>query len=52
MKFQLLIKIKISIKKFRALGLSDVVFITLINVKMATMVGILTFIMRINFVLS
>ena len=46
-----------------ALGLSDVVFIMLINVKMptivmlinvemTTIVGILTFISRINFVLS
>ena len=35
-----------------ALGLSDVVFIMLINVKMPMIVGILTFISRINFVLS
>ena len=47
-KFQLLIKTKI--KKFLALSLSDVVFIMLINVKMPTVVGILTFISRINFV--
>ena len=39
-------------KKFLALSLSDVVFIMLINVKMPTIVGILTFISRINFVLS
>ena len=39
-------------KKFLALGLSDVVFIMLINVKMPTIVGILTFMSRINFVLS
>ena len=38
--------------KFLALSLSDVVFIMLINVKMLTIVGILTFISRINFVLS
>ena len=38
--------------KFLALSLSDVVFIMLINVKMPTIVGILTFISRINFVLS
>ena len=40
------------IKKFLALGLSDVVFIMLINVKMPTVVGILTFMSMINFVLS
>ena len=39
-------------KKFIALGLSDVVFIMLINVKKLTIVGILTFMSRINFVLS
>ena len=37
-------------KKFLALSLSDVVFIMLINVKMPTIVGILTFMSRINFV--
>ena len=52
MKFQLLIKIKIPTKKFLALSLSDVVFIMLINVKMPTVVGILTFMSRINFMLS
>ena len=31
---------------------SDVVFIMLINIKMPTIVGILTFMSRINFVLS
>ena len=53
-KFQLLIKTKIPTngKKFLALSLSDVVFIMLINVKMQTTVGILTFMSRINFVLS
>ena len=35
-------------KKFLGLSLSDVVFIMLINVKMPTRVGILTFISRIN----
>ena len=39
-------------KRSLALSLSDVVFIMLINVKMPTIVGILTFISRINFVLS
>ena len=39
-------------KKFLALSLSDLVFIMLINVKMPTTVGILTFMSRINFVLS
>ena len=38
-------------KKFLALSLSDVVFIMLINVKMP-MIGILTFMGRINLVLS
>ena len=37
-------------KKFLALSLSDVVFIMLIKVKMPTIVGILTFMSRINFV--
>ena len=40
------------IKKFLALSVSDVVFIMLINVKMSTIVGILTFMNWINFVLS
>ena len=52
-KFQLLIKIKYrQMKKFLALSLSDSVFIMLINVKMPTVVGILTFMSRINFVLG
>ena len=37
-------------KKSLALSLSDVVFIMQINVKMPTIVGILTFMSRINFV--
>ena len=37
---------------FLALSLSDTVFIMLTNVKMPTIVGILTFMSRINFVLS
>ena len=37
-------------KKFLALSLSDVVFIMLVNDKMPTIVGILTFMSRINFV--
>ena len=53
MKFQLLIKTKILInKEVLALSLPAVVFIMLINVKIPTLVGILTFISRINFVLS
>ena len=40
------------IKKFLPFNLSDVAFIMLINVKMPTIVGILTFMSRINFVLS
>ena len=52
-KFQLLIKLKYRLmKKFFALSLSDVIFIMLINVKMPTIVGILTFMRGINFVLS
>ena len=39
-------------KKFLALSLSEVVFIMLINVKLPSIVGILTFMSRINFVLS
>ena len=53
MEFQLLIKIKcLQMKEFLAISLSDVVFILLINVKMPTIVGILTFMSRTNFVLS
>ena len=51
-KFQLLVKTKIPTKKFLALSLFDVAFIMLINVKMPTIVGILTFMSKINFVLS
>ena len=47
MKFQLLIKTKVLTK-----SLSDVVFIMLIHVKMPTIVGILTFISMLNFVLG
>ena len=39
-------------KKFLALSVSGVVFIMLINVKMPTIFGILTFMSRINFVPS
>ena len=39
-------------KKFIVLSLSDIVFIMLINVKMPTIVGILTFMSRIKFMLS
>ena len=39
-------------KMFLALSLSDAVLIMLINVKMSTIVGILTLMSRINFVLS
>ena len=52
MKFQLLIKTKMLIKIFLAFKLSDGVFILLINVKMPTIVGILTFMSRINFMLN
>ena len=39
-------------KKFLALSLSDALFIMLINLKIPTIVGILTLMSRINFVLS
>ena len=53
MEFQLLIKTKI-LKNifFLVLKNSGVVFILQINVEMATIVGILTFMSRINFMLS
>ena len=38
-------------KKFLALSLLDVVLIMIINAEMPTIVGILTFMSRINFVL-
>ena len=48
-KFQVLIKLKYrKIKKFFALSLSDIVFAMLVNVKMPTIVGILSFMSRIN----
>ena len=40
------------VKKFLAFSLSDVVFIMLINVKMPTIVGNLTYMSRIDIVLS
>ena len=40
------------VKKFLALSHSDIEFILLINVKMSTIVDILTFMSRIDFVLS
>ena len=56
MKIQLLIKIKmLKIKRyscFTLASLSDVEFILLISVKMPTIVGILTFMSRISFMLS
>ena len=53
MKFQMLIKTNmLKNKYFLAFKLSDVVFIMLINVKMPTIVGILTFMSMINFMLS
>ena len=49
-KFQLLIQTKVPTnEEVFALSLSDVVFIMLINVKMPTSVGILTFMRRIHF---
>ena len=53
MKFHLPLKTKkLKIKTFLAFKLSNVVFIMLINVKMPTFVGILTFMSIINFMLS
>ena len=52
MTFQKLIKTKILKYFFFALNHSDVVFILLINVKMPTIIGILTFMSRININLS
>ena len=46
------IKIYLKNKDFSAFKLPDVVFVLLTNVKMPTIVGILTFISRINFMLS
>ena len=55
-KVQLLIKTKIPTNKevlaLTCLSVSDVVFIMLINIKMPTVVGILTFMSGINFMLS
>ena len=45
-------EIYLSLGLLSPLSLSDAVFIMLINVKMPTIVGILTFMSRINFVLS
>ena len=54
MKFQLLTKTKMlrKINTFLAFKLSDVLFIMLIHVKMPTIVGILTFMSMMNFMLS
>ena len=52
MKFQLLIKTKmVKNKDFLAFKLSDVVFVMLINVKVSTIVGILTSMSIIKFML-
>ena len=53
LKFQLLIKTKVLKKNtFLSSKLSKSIFIMLINVKMPTIVGILTFMSMINFVPS
>ena len=52
MKFQMLIKTKMLIKTTFAFKLLDAVLIMLINVKMPTILGILTSMSRINFMLS
>ena len=48
----MLIQFEMLRKTFLAFRWSDVVFIMLINIKMPTIVGILTFMSRMNFVLS
>ena len=45
-------KTKMLKKDFLALKLPDAVFILLINVKMPTIIGILTFMSRMNLMLS
>ena len=52
MKFHQLIKSKMLKKFFKLFKFSDVVFIMLINVKMPTIVGILTFMTMIHFTLN
>ena len=53
MEFQLCIRTKCCKNKdFLAFKLSDAVFIMLINVKMPTIVGILTFMSTINFIVE
>ena len=53
MKFQLLIKTKmVKNKDFLTFKLSGVVFVMLINVKMQTIVGILKYMIMINFMLG
>ena len=52
-ELQMLIKTKmLKNKDFLAFMLSDFAFMLLINVKMPTIVGILMFMSRINFILS
>ena len=53
MRFQLLTKTKmLKIINFLGFKLSDVVFSMLVNVKMPTTVGIITFMSMIDFILS
>ena len=52
MKFQQLIKLIMLKNRLLTFNLSDDVFIMLINVKMSTIVSILTFMSMINFMLS
>ena len=52
MKFQLIKAKMLKMKNFLAFKLSGIVFIMVINVKMPTIVGILTFMNMINFMLS
>ena len=51
-EIQLLIKTIMLKNKYLAFKHSDVVFIMLINIKMPTIVGILTFMGMMNFILS
>ena len=50
---ELLIKLQcLQVRVFLTFNHSDAVFILIVNVKMPTIVGILTFMSRINFMLS
>ena len=50
--FSIQLSMKFQLKRFLVFKFSDVVIIMLINVTMPTIVGILTFMSMINFMLS